>query len=76
MKQELGIISTTDYNELILSSKELVDNRISLNLIVIKALPFISIGLFIFGCVILNIKYVLLYRRSYESCEIPEDKHF
>lgn len=57
MKQELGIISTTDYNELILSSKELVDNRISLNLIVIKALPFISIGLFIFGCVLIFIGF-------------------
>jgi len=57
MKQELGIISTTDYNGLIQSSKDLVDNRIGLNLIVIKALPFISIGLFIFGCVLIFIGF-------------------
>nr|WP_299173984.1 hypothetical protein [uncultured Allomuricauda sp.] len=57
MKQELGIISIADYNELIQSSKELVDNRISLNLIVIKALPFISIGLFLFGCILIFIGF-------------------
>lgn len=57
MKQELGIISTSDYNELIQSSKDLVDNRINLNLLVIKALPFISIALFLFGCVLIFIGF-------------------
>ncbi|PRX12467.1 hypothetical protein [Nonlabens ulvanivorans] len=57
MKQELGVISSTDYNGLIQSSKDLVDNRISLNLIVIKALPFISIGLFLFGCLLIFIGF-------------------
>ena len=51
MKQELGVISISEYNDLIHSSKELVDNRINLNLLVIKALPFISMVFFIFGCV-------------------------
>lgn len=49
MKQELGMISETDYNSLIESSKSLADNRIKLNLFVIKSIPFISIGLFLFG---------------------------
>ena len=57
IKQELGIISLTDYNELIQSSKDLVDNRIGLNLIVIKSLPFISIILFLFGCILIFIGF-------------------
>ena len=57
MKQELGIISTSEYNELIQSSKDLVDNRISLNLLVIKALPFISILLFLFGCFLIFVGF-------------------
>ncbi len=50
MKQELGVISISEYNSLIEGSKKIVDNRINLNLLVLKMLPFISLVLFLIGC--------------------------
>src|SRR5690606_17707282 len=56
MKQEIGLlISETEYNELIESSKNLTDDRIKLGLFITKAIPFISCILFAFGTIITGI---------------------
>ena len=54
MKQEIGLtISESEYNGLIESSKVLANNRINLNLFVVKAIPFISGALLILGIIII-----------------------
>lgn len=50
MKNELGIeLSTEEYNSLIAKSKDLANNRIKLNLTIVKLIPWISSGFFIVG---------------------------
>lgn len=56
MKQEIGLlISESEYNELVESSKNLTDNRIKLGLFITKAIPYISGILFVIGTVISSI---------------------
>ncbi|WP_396600749.1 hypothetical protein [Algibacter sp. R77976] len=56
MKQEIGLlISETEYNELVKSSKKLTDNRIKLGLFITKAIPYISGILFALGIIISTI---------------------
>lgn len=56
MKQEIGLlISESQYNELIESSKNLTDNRISLGLFITKVIPYISGVLFALGIIISGI---------------------
>jgi hypothetical protein len=56
MKQEIGLlISETEYNGLIESSKNLTDRRIQLGLIITKAIPYISGILFALGILISGI---------------------
>lgn len=53
LKQEIGLlISQSEYNELLESSKKLTDNRIVLGLIVTKSIPYISGILFVLGIMI------------------------
>lgn len=50
MKNELGIeLSTEDYNNLITEAKTLADQRISLNLAIVRLIPWISVFLFLIG---------------------------
>jgi len=54
MKQDIGILmNSEDYNNLIETSKELTDKRIEMNLFVIRSIPFISIGLFVIGSIVI-----------------------
>lgn len=56
MKQEIGLlISESQYNELIETSKKLTDNRISLGLLITRAIPYISVILFALGIIISGI---------------------
>lgn len=57
MKQELGVISTIEYEGLIEPSKKLVDSRINLNLNVINSLPLVSLVLFSFGVLLIFIGF-------------------
>lgn len=73
MKQDIGIlINSEDYNNLIQSSKTLTDKRIEMNLFVVKAIPFVSCGLFIIGSIIIYFG-ITNWKRKQKNVDETED---